>query len=59
MKIKKEHAVLMINKTVDFKKSGTKGRGRNWKSKKGGKGSTYPKTNRTGPNPKPDMVCFY
>ena len=59
VEIKKEHAVLMINKTVDFKKSGAKGKGKNWKSRKGGKGYANPKTNKSGPKPKPGVVCFY
>ena len=29
VEIKKEHMVLMINRTVDFKKSGAKGKGKN------------------------------
>ena len=59
VEIKKEHTVLMVNKTVDFNKSDAKGKGRNWKSKKSGKGSANPKTNRSGPKPKPGVVCYY
>ena len=59
VEIKKEHPVLMINKTVYFKKSGAKGKGRNWKSKKGGKTIANPKTTKSGRKPKPGIVCFY
>ena len=59
VEIKKEHTVLMINKTVDFKKSGASGKGRNWKSKKGGKAVANPKAAKFGPKPKLGVVCFY
>ena len=59
VEIKKEHTVLMVNKTVDFKKSGAKGKGKNWKSKKGGKTVANPKAAKFGPKPKPGVVCFY
>ena len=37
VEIKKEHAVLMVNKTTDFKKSGKKTRGRRGKPRKDSK----------------------
>jgi hypothetical protein len=57
VEIKKEHNVLLVNKTMDFKKSG--------KSKKGPKGK---KPQRDGkrfagppkvPKMKPEVKCFY
>ena len=53
MEIKKEHAVLMVNKTTSFKKKEKKG-----KFKKGGKQAAAPaKKPKSGP--KPDTECFY
>ena len=56
VEIKKEHTLLMVNKTVNFKKSGGKGR-KNWKSRKDGKQVAKPKTNI--PAPKPGVECYY
>ena len=51
--IKKEHQVLMVNKTTSFKKKGKKG-----SSKKRGKSvATLAKKPKSGP--KPDTECFY
>ena len=56
--IKKEHTVLMVNKTTNFKKMGQKGKGKGNKSKKDGKIiATTSKT--TKPGPKPDTTCYY
>jgi hypothetical protein len=56
VEIKKEHQVLMVNKTTKFKKKGNpKEKG---KFKKGGKkADAPPKKPRAGP--KPDTVCYY
>ena len=56
VEIKKEHTLLMVNKTVDFKKSGGKGK-KTWKFKKDGKQVAKPKTAK--PGPKPGVECFY
>ncbi|KAK1648993.1 hypothetical protein QYE76_066798 [Lolium multiflorum] len=54
IEIKKEHQVLMVNKTTSFKKQG-KSKGKN---KKGGKkAATPPVKPKTGP--KPDAECYY
>ncbi|KAK1694421.1 hypothetical protein QYE76_011118 [Lolium multiflorum] len=54
IKIKKEHQVLMVNKTTSFKKQG-KSKG---KFKKGGKKvATLPMKPKNGP--KPDVECYY
>ncbi|KAK1678400.1 hypothetical protein QYE76_039248, partial [Lolium multiflorum] len=54
IEIKKEHQVLMVNKTTSFKKQG-KSKG---KFKKGGKKATTPPVKpKTGP--KPDAECYY
>ncbi|KAK1651569.1 hypothetical protein QYE76_069374 [Lolium multiflorum] len=54
IEIKKEHQVLMVNKTTSFKKQG-KSKG---KFKKGGKkAATPPVKPKTGP--KPDAECYY
>ena len=55
VEIKKEHTLLMVNKTTDFKKSGGKGR-KNWRSRKDGKQVAKPKTNK--PGPKPGVECY-
>ena len=53
VEIKKEHQVLMVNKTASFKKKGKKG-----KFKKGGKKVATPaKKPKAGPDP--DTECFY
>ncbi|KAK1612660.1 hypothetical protein QYE76_036333 [Lolium multiflorum] len=53
IEIKKEHQVLMVNKTTSFKKQG-KSKG---KFKKGGKKAATPVKPKTGP--KPDAECYY
>ncbi|KAK1650871.1 hypothetical protein QYE76_068676 [Lolium multiflorum] len=54
IEIKKEHQVLMVNKTTSFKKQG-KSKG---KFKKGGKkAATLPMKPKNGP--KPDAECYY
>ncbi|KAK1697271.1 hypothetical protein QYE76_013968 [Lolium multiflorum] len=54
IEIKKEHQVLMVNKTTSFKKQG-KSKG---KFKKGGKKAAMPPVKpKTGP--KPDAECYY
>ncbi|KAK1646095.1 hypothetical protein QYE76_063900 [Lolium multiflorum] len=54
IEIKKEHQVLMVNKTTSFKKQG-KSKG---KFKKGGKkAATPPMKPKNGP--KPDADCYY
>jgi hypothetical protein len=53
VEIKKEHTVLMVNKSVDFKKSGKKTKGN---PKKGGKFVVGPSK---APKLKPDVTCFY
>ena len=50
---KKEHTVLMVNKAVDFKKSGKKGKGK--KPKRNGKSVAAPKA----PELKPNTTCLY
>ena len=48
----------MVNKTVEFKKSGRKDKGMKGKPMKGGKPvATPPKVPKTGP--KPGVECFY
>ncbi|KAK1678062.1 hypothetical protein QYE76_038910 [Lolium multiflorum] len=54
IEIKKEHQVLMVNKTTSFKKQG-KSKGKNRKS--GKKAATPPVKPKTGP--KPDAECYY
>ena len=53
VEIKKEHAVLMVNKTTSFKKKGKKGN-----FKKDGKQVVAP-AKKTKDGPKPDTECFY
>ena len=55
VEIKKEHRVLMVNKTTSFKKKG-KGKKRNFK-KNGKQVATPVKKPKTGP--KPETKCFY
>lgn len=52
--IKKEHQVLMVNKTTSFKKQG-KSKG---KFKKGGKKAATPPMKPKN-DPKPDAECYY
>src|SRR4030042_6662307 len=55
VEIKKEHQVLMVNKTTSFKK---KGKGKNGNFKKNGKQVVAPmKKPKAGP--KPETECFY
>ncbi|KAK1616836.1 hypothetical protein QYE76_022353 [Lolium multiflorum] len=55
VEIKKEHQVLMVNKTTSFKKQGKPKKGN---FKKGGKkDAAPPKKPKDGP--KPDTVCYY
>ncbi|KAK1616996.1 hypothetical protein QYE76_022513 [Lolium multiflorum] len=54
--IKKQHQVLMVNKTTSFKKKGKSKEKGNFK-KGGKKASAPPKKPKDGP--KPDTVCFY
>ncbi|KAK1663046.1 hypothetical protein QYE76_051205, partial [Lolium multiflorum] len=54
IEIKKEHQVLMVNKTTSFKKQG-KSKGKNKKS--GKKAATTPVKPKSGP--KPDAECYY
>ncbi|XP_024317961.1 uncharacterized protein LOC112271931, partial [Brachypodium distachyon] len=54
VEIKKEHQVLMVNKTTSFKKA----KGKKGNFKKGGKTVATPaKKPKSGP--KPDTECFY
>ena len=56
VEIKKEHQVLMVNKTTGFKKQGKpKNKGNFKKGDK--KSATSPKKPKAGP--KPDTECFY
>ena len=55
VEIKKEHQVLMVNKTTKFKKGKSKQKGH---FKKGGKKVTTP-TKKTKAGPKPETECFY
>ena len=56
VEIKKEHTLLMVNKTVDFKKSGGRGR-RTRKFKKDDKHVAKPRATKSGA--KPGVKCFY
>jgi len=55
--IKKEHQVLMVNKTTSFKSKGKKGKKGNFKRGKGKHVATTSKNPK--PGPKPDTECFY
>ena len=55
--IKKEHQVLMVNKTTSFKKKGKKGKSKG-NFKKDGK-SVASSEKKTKAGPKPDTECFY
>src|SRR3954471_5082958 len=55
VEIKKEHQVLLVNKTTKFKKGKSK---QNGHFKKGGKKVTAP-TKKTKAGSKPDTECFY
>ena len=56
VEIKKEHQVLMVNKTTKFKKQGKSKQKGNFK--KGGKKVAVP-AKKTKAGPKPDTKCFY
>src|SRR3954468_16796827 len=56
VEIKKEHQVLMVNKTTKFKKQGKSKKKGNFK--KGGKKFTA-SAKKTKARPKPDTECFY
>src|SRR3954465_13557180 len=55
VEIKKEHQVLLVNKTTKFKKGKSKQKGN---FKKGGKKVAAP-AKKTKARPKPDTECFY
>jgi hypothetical protein len=55
VEIKKEHQVLMVNKTTSFKK---KGKGKKGNFKKNGKHVATP-GKKTKAGPKPETECFY
>ena len=57
VEIKKEHQVLMVNKTTSFKKKGKKGKAKG-KFKKDGKFVAGPEK-KTKAGPKPDTECYY
>src|SRR3954465_750277 len=56
VEIKKEHQMLMVNKTTKFKKQGKSKKKGNFK--KGSKKVTSP-AKKTKAGPKPDTECFY
>ncbi|XP_051229437.1 uncharacterized protein [Lolium perenne] len=56
VKIKKEHQVLMVNKTINFKKQGKPRK--KVKFNKGGKKADAP-PKKPKVSPKPDIVCYY
>src|SRR3954465_9822881 len=58
VEIKKEHVVFMVNKTVEFKKSGKKEKGKKGIPKKGDKPVVTPRK-APKPGPKPGVECFY
>ena len=55
VEIKKEHQVLMVNKTTSFKK---KGKGKKGNFKKNGK-QVVAQVNKPKSGPKPKTECFY
>ena len=55
VEVKKEHQVLMVNKTISFKK---KGKGKKGNFKKNGKQVATP-SNKPKAGPKPDTECYY
>jgi hypothetical protein len=57
VEIKKEHQVLMVNKTTSFKKQGKKGKSKG-NFKKDSKSVAKPEK-KTKTIPKPDTKCFY
>ena len=58
VEIKKEHVVFMVNKTVEFKKSGMREKGKKGSPMKGGKLVVTPRK-APKPGPKPGVECFY
>src|SRR3954470_20443044 len=58
VEIKKEHVVFMVNKTVEFKKSGKKEKGKKGIPKNGDKLVVTPRK-APKPGPKPGVECFY
>jgi hypothetical protein len=55
VEIKKEHTVLLVNKTTDFKKSSRKTKGP--KGKRPQKGSKHVASPPKAPKAKPDVMC--
>ena len=55
VEIKKEHHVLMVNKTTSFKRNG---KGKKGNSKKSGKPVANP-TKKPKARPKPETKCYY
>jgi hypothetical protein len=56
VEIKKEHMMLMVNNSMDFKKPSRKTKGPKGKSQKGGKSVAAPPKE---PKAKPSITCFY
>src|SRR4051812_30303203 len=56
VEIKKEHAVFMVNKTTEFKRSSRRDNGNKGSPKKDGKSVVVPPKE---PKPKPGVECFY
>jgi Ni,Fe-hydrogenase I small subunit len=57
VEIKKEHTMLMVNKTTDFKKSGRKTKGPKGTSHKGSKHHVVPP--KVAAKTKTGVTCFY
>jgi hypothetical protein len=57
VEIKKEHTVLLVNKTMDFKRSGKSTKGS--KGKKPKRDSTHVASPPKAPKAKPGFKCFY
>jgi hypothetical protein len=57
VEIKKEHTLLLVNKTSDFKKSGRKTKGP--KGKKPQRDSKHVSGPPKAPKVKPEVKCFY
>src|SRR3954465_11314068 len=56
VEIKKEHAVFMVNRTTEFKRSSRRDKGKKGSPKKDGKSVVVPPK---APKPKPEVECFY
>src|SRR4051812_20640709 len=56
VEIKKEHAVFMVNKTTEFKKSSRREKAKRGGPKRDGKSVVIPPK---APKPKPGVECFY